>query len=248
MSSRNALIIRITIILVIYFILHNPVGRVQFELFQAVLYPIRNFVTFLHEFGHASGALITGGSVISIEIHSSGGGLAWTRGGNRAVTIMGGYLGSALFGNLLFYIGAKKPKWVKPTLSIVILAMLITGFLWYKTLYTTALLCIFAGALFVIGFKTKFGRDALMFLGLASVLYIIQNFNIGPRSDLSAFETEIGILPSRAWMYVWLTIALIFLAINLKMLFNIKQVKPSEKAPPRKRINTARRYNPIKKE
>jgi len=244
MTTRNALIIRISVISVIYFVLHNPVGGVQFDLFQTLLYPIRNFVTFLHEFGHALGAVITGGSVISVEIHSGGGGLAWTRGGNRAVVIMGGYIGSALFGNILFFIGAKKPKWVKPTLAIIIVAMLITGFLWYKTPFTTALLCIFSVALFIIGFKTKFGRDVLMFLGLASVFYIIQNFNIGPSSDLAAFEREIGFLSAKIWMYIWLAIAIALLGLNLKMLFNIKDI---EEPVPRRRINTARRYNPIKK-
>ncbi len=243
MTTRNALILRIVVISVIYFVLNNPVGWTQWKTFQLILYPITNFVIFLHEFGHAFGALITGGSVDSVEIHSRGG-TAWTSGGNRAIVLMGGYIGSALFGNLLFYIGARKPNWVKPTLAVVILAMLVTGFLWYRTLFTTALLCIFAGALFLIGFKTKFGRDVLMFLGLASVLYIIQNFNVGPSSDLAAFEREIGFLPAKVWMYIWLIISLAIVGLNLKMLFNIKDV---QEVAPRKQINTTRRYNPIKK-
>ena len=83
-----------------------------------------------------------------------------------------------------------------------------------------------------------------MFLGLASVLYIIQNFRIGPSSDLASFQREIGFLSAKIWMYVWLVISLAIVALNLKMLFNIKEV---DAPPPRKRINTTRRYNPIKK-
>lgn len=243
MTSRTSIALRIIVITTIYFILKNPVDSTQWKLFQIILYPITNFVIFLHEFGHALGALITGGSVNAIEIHSQGG-YAYVNGGNRAVILMGGFIGSAFFGNLLFYIGAKKPNWVKPTLAIVILAMLVTGFLWYKTLFTTSLLCVFSGALFLIGFKTKFGREVLMFLGLASVLYIIQSFRIGPSGDLAYFEKDIGIFPAKVWMYIWLGIVLAILVINLKMLFNIKEI---ESPPPRKQLNTTRRYNPIKK-
>jgi len=240
MTSRSSLAFRIIIITAVYFGLSRYSGSWGWH----SLYPVRNFSTFLHEFGHAFGALITGGSVDSIQIHAKGGGLAWTRGGNRAVIIMGGYIGSAFLGNLLFYIGAKRPRWVKPTLVMIILVMLITGFVWYRTLFTTVFLCIFAGALFLIGFKTKFGRDVLMFFGLTSVLYIIQNFQIGPSGDLASFEKEIGLFPAKVWMYIWLGIVLILLAINMKMLFNIIEI---EEPTPRKRVNTKLRYNPYKK-
>lgn len=243
MSSRSSLALRIIIFSAIYFLLNNPGTMVQWKVFQVILYPIRTFVIFLHEFGHAFGALITGGSVDSIEIHNRGG-TAWTSGGNRAVVIMGGYIGSAFFGNLLFYIGARKPEWVKISIGLIIFTMLITAFLWYRTLFTTGLLCAFAAGLFLIGFKTKFGRDILMFLGLASVLYIIQNFRIGPASDLAAFEREVGFLSAKIWMYIWLIISLVIVALNLKMLFNIKDIEPPT---PRRKLNTTRRYNPIKK-
>jgi len=83
-----------------------------------------------------------------------------------------------------------------------------------------------------------------MFFGLASVLYIIQNFQVGPSGDLASFEKEIGLFPAKVWMYIWIGIVLILLAINMKMLFNIKEIEEVES---RKRINTTRRYNPIKK-
>ena len=75
-----------------------------------ILYPIRLFVTFLHEFGHAAGAIITGGEVRHIRIDPNAGGVTQSAGGSRAITIMGGYIGSAIFGNALVYIGARKEK------------------------------------------------------------------------------------------------------------------------------------------
>jgi len=196
-----------------------------------ILYPVRLFVTFLHEFGHAAGALVTGGAVEHIEIMPNGSGLTSTFNGSPAIIIMSGYIGSAIFGNILFYIGARKQKWVKPTLILVIAALLITGFIWYNTFFTTAILCGFAALLFVIGFKTKFGREILMLLGLASVLYIIQDFNVGPTSDLAAFERELVFIPARVWMFIWLAIVLGLLALNLKILFSVKEIETPEPPP-----------------
>jgi len=89
---------------------------------RRILYPITLLVTFLHEFGHGIGAVITGGWVEEIQINKDGSG--WTRsvGGNRPVIIMGGYLGSAIFGNILFYVGAKLQRLVKPMLILLVIA------------------------------------------------------------------------------------------------------------------------------
>jgi hypothetical protein len=37
-----------------------------------VIYPINLFVTFLHEFGHAFFALVTGGNVLEVQVNSDG--------------------------------------------------------------------------------------------------------------------------------------------------------------------------------
>jgi len=245
MTSRSSLALRIIIITAIYFGLSTYGGLLGWK----VLYPIRLFVTFLHEFGHAAGALITGGAVEYIEIETNSAGVTSTFNGNRSVILMGGYIGSAIFGNLLFYIGARRHSWVKPTLVLVIAAMLITGFIWYNSLFTTAILCGFSAILFFVGFKTNYGREILMLLGLASIIYIIQDFNVGPASDLAQMERELKYIPAKVWMYIWLGIVLAILVLNLKMLFSVRTTEPKEKLTPspRKRINTTRRFNPIKK-
>jgi hypothetical protein len=222
MTTRRSIFLRIFIILAIYFGATYFGGIWGWRLF----YPVRIFVTFLHEFGHAFGALITGGAVEYIRIDPNAGGVTSSLGGNRPVIIMGGYLGSALFGNLLFYIGATKPRLVKPVLSLVIFTMLVSGFIWYKSLFTTLVLCAFAAFLFFIEFKTKYGRDVLMFLGLASVIYILQDTTSGPSSDLLAFEREMGFFSNQTWMVIWFILALAILAWNVKMLLGIKDETP----------------------
>ncbi len=223
-STRVGLILRIAVMCAVYFGLSLYGGEVG----RKLLYPIRIFVTFLHEFGHAAGALITGGEVVSVVIEQNGAGATATIDGSRAVILMGGYLGSALFGNILFYIGARAPRLVKPALIVIIAAMAVTGIIWYWTVFTTFILFVFSAALFVLGFKTKFGREILMFLGLISVIYIIQDTASGPSSDLRAFEEELRFFPAKVWMLIWLALALGLLAVNARMLWG-------EGAPPKPR-------------
>lgn len=222
----HPIFIRVILITTAYFGLTYFGGQIGWKL----LYPIRIFVTFLHEFGHAIGAIITGGSVEHVRINANGSGVTTSLNGNFAVILMGGYIGSALFGNILFYIGAKQTKLVKPVMALLILALLITAFVWFNSVFTTFILVVFAAALFWVGFKTTFGRDILMLLGLASVIYIIQDTAAGPSSDLKAFEQEMILFPAKFWMYIWLAIALGLIALNLKLLFKAEKTEPKEEA------------------
>lgn len=226
--SRRALLFRVLTLTAIYLGLSYFGGRTGWHL----LYPIRIFVTFLHEFGHAAGAVLTGGSVSSVELlpGAGAGGGTWSSGGFRPVVIMGGYLGSAIFGNALFYIAAKKPGWSKAVIGILIAAMILTAVVWYTSVFTTALLFAYSGVLFWIGFKTRYGRDVLMLLGVASVIYILQNTAIGPSGDLAQFEAHMKFIPARGWMLIWFTVAAGILLLNLKLLFSAKPDAPLPRA------------------
>lgn len=206
---------RIIVYLAIYFGLRFFGGEIGYK----ILYPINLLVTFLHEFGHALGAIITGGSVLEINVSQSGAGFTRTRGGNLPIILMGGYLGSALFGNLLFLIGAKSQKLSNPVLGILGAIMIFTSIYWYNSMFTSGFLIIFSLFLFLIVVKTTWASEVLMFLGLASIIYIIQDFNVGPSSDLNKYAEEMVILPMKAWMYIWLGVVLILCYYNLQLVF-----------------------------
>lgn len=72
-----------------------------------LLYPLRIFVTFIHESGHAVAALLTGGSVDSLHVNPSGSGVTWVRVSPlwAWISLSGGYVGAALFGALLLQVG-----------------------------------------------------------------------------------------------------------------------------------------------
>lgn len=69
---------------------------------SVVTFPIRMFVTFIHEGAHALAALLSGYPVIRMTVHWDGSGLTLTGGQNWFVA-GAGYLGTMLFGVWLLY-------------------------------------------------------------------------------------------------------------------------------------------------
>ncbi len=80
---------------------------------EVIVYPLRLFVTYVHEASHSLAALITGGAVEGFTISANGSGLAITAGGSRAFILPAGYLGAALFGSMLFFLTNRIPHWVR---------------------------------------------------------------------------------------------------------------------------------------
>lgn len=212
---KNSPIFGMLIVLAVYLGLQYFGGDVG----AMILYPVTLLVTFLHEFGHAVGAIITGGKVDFLRVNPDGSGVTGTINGWRSIILMGGYIGSAIFGNLLFYIGVKKPRYANYALYALALFMGISGFFWFETLFTTGFLLAFGLGLLLIARYTNWARWVLMFLGMASIIYIVQDFNVGPSSDLEAYAKLFVVVPKTVWMYIWLGIVLLLSFLNLRQIF-----------------------------
>lgn len=217
---RDNIIMKTIAIGLLYFLLRFMGGSFG----QILLYPITLLVTFLHEFGHAFGAAITGGSIEGMQVNADGSGETNTIGGSAAITLMGGYIGSAFFGNLLFYIGAKKPRFHRITLVILGGLMLFAGVFWYKSIISTLILFVYGILLYIIARHAEWVSWALMFFGLASILYIIQDFNFGPSSDLMQFEHVVGFFPATIWKYLWLAVVIFMFISNLRLIVTNKRL------------------------
>ena len=96
-----------------------------------ILYPLRLFVTFVHEAGHGLTAILTGGRFERFIVFPNGAGLAYTAGGSPFFVLQMGYLGAALFGAILMYATnrAKDVRWVAIVVGLffAICALLFTG-------------------------------------------------------------------------------------------------------------------------
>lgn len=194
---------------------------------QIILYPFKLLVTMLHEFGHAMGAVVTGGDVDSIKINADGSGWCKTAGGSRGIVLMGGYIGSALFGNFLLYMGFVYKKYAKYVLYALAAVLLVISTIWSADLTNTVFVILFLAGITLIN-RTKYNYIFLMLLGVLSVAHIINDFNVGPTSDLAKFAETWPLISATVWMYIWLLFAV---AITGFTVYRMVKVKPKTKFP-----------------
>jgi hypothetical protein len=102
---RQALLITVVAMVVVYFLWN--IRDLSF-----ILYPLKLFVTYVHEAGHGLMALLTGGKVVGFMVSPDGSGLTGSIGGSRALILPAGYLGAALFGSILFYMVNRFPRYI----------------------------------------------------------------------------------------------------------------------------------------
>lgn len=191
-----------------------------------ILYPFRLFVTYVHEAGHGTAALITGGRFLGFEILPNGAGQAITGGGSRLLILPAGYLGAALFGAVLFYINNRFH------ISRVLAVALGVGLIIFSLLFgRIALLSLivgiaFGGVLIALGLRANdyvngFVLNILAMLnGLNAVLDVWQlisnsSATLGAiRNDAAAFSAEIApLIPAAVWAFLWALLALIMLGV-----------------------------------
>ncbi|MFN8448139.1 MAG: M50 family metallopeptidase [Anaerolineae bacterium] len=189
-----------------------------------ILYPVRLFVTFVHEAGHGLAAILTGGHFENFRVDPNTAGVALTSGGARWLVLPAGYLGAALFGALLFYITNTVPYPRTISLILAILVAVITVL--FTDLLSTAFLVGLGSALVLLALWRYADRsvnllvlDALAILtGLNVVLDLValishSNAAMGEvLNDAAAFSRDVApILPPVVWAVVWTIIAVLML-------------------------------------
>lgn len=216
-SDRRLLLALVAVVVVL--ILWN-IPQLDF-----LLYPFRLFVTYVHESGHGTAALISGGRFLGFEIFGNGSGRALTAGGSRALILPAGYLGAALFGSVLFYLNNRFHR------SRLIAIILGIGLIVYSVLFgRIALLSLIVGSAFGIGL-VALGWKANEYLNsfLLNVLAILTSLNAvldiyqlvgnssaslgSVRNDAAAFANEVFPLPAAVWALLWSLIAIAMLGV-----------------------------------
>lgn len=183
-----------------------------------LIYPFILSGTIFHEFGHAIGAIITDGQVHHLQINANTSGVTTTSGGIRSIVIMGGYIGSIIFGNILLFVGYVSSRmFANLFLKGIAIVFFICSFVWFSNITSFAITGIFAASLYYIS-KTKFSKLIIMTIGALMVVHIIQDFNGGPSSDLNAYHKLWPMLSPAAWSIVWLLIAIAITYLNMRFL------------------------------
>ena len=204
-------LLTLIILIAIYFALkyYIPYGNY-------IIYPITLIVTFLHEFGHSFFAIITGWDVKNIQINSDWSGFAITAWGWRSIILMGWYIWSAIFWNILLYIWLKKEKYAEKIIYFLAWLMVFTAIFWFNSIFSSIMLLAIAWVFILLAKKSTFDSIILQFLWIATILYIIEDFNVWPSSDLAKFADIFIIVPQFIWMYLWLILVIVITGLNLK--------------------------------
>ncbi len=189
------------------------------------LYPLRLFVTFIHEGCHALVALLTGGQVTQIIINPDGSGLTWTRGGVEALVVMAGYVGATAYGAGLLALGrqsgAARIALMVSALIVGLLCLIFVrdlfGFVW--GIGIAAGLGIAARRL-----STRGAEITVMFLGVqctVNALYDLRTLiglsaGFGGQVSDAVLMSQIIPLPPLFWAVLWSGLSLGILGLALR--------------------------------
>ena len=194
---------------------------------SAITYPVRLFVTFVHESGHSLAALLTGGQVNGFQVSLDGSGHAEVKGGSLALIAPAGYLGAALFGSLLFFLTNRIPRWTRGLsflVGLAIIALTLSYAMPDGERNATALVVGtgFGVGLIALGWFAPrminvFMLDTLAILtGLNAVFdlwLLVRNPGAGDgANDAARFSSEITpLLPASVVAFMWAAIAIAML-------------------------------------
>ncbi len=218
LQRRRALLITAAAIVIVYIIWNVP----QLE---AVLYPFRLFVTYVHEAGHGTMALVSGGQFLDFVVSPDGSGVARTIGGSRLLILPAGYLGAALFGAVLFYL-ANRLRYGRAISMVLGVGLILFSLAFGRVSPTALLVGVGFGALLIaLGWKAGDYINLLILnvlavmTGLNAVFdlwFLISNSGVQAgdlRNDAAAFQQAVApLVPAAVWALLWALAAVLMLA------------------------------------
>jgi len=197
------------------------IAAVIFIQLPLVSVPFKWLESYFHEISHGLAALVTGGSVVKIELFPNGAGLCTTRGGFTLFITFMGYAGAILWGCLIYSIASINQKAAKIASGLIIALICGSLIFWVRDLLTLLILIIVLG-IFVLQFKLpklghlqkllKFTGIMVLLNSLLSPLYLLDGRSIGDGARLA----EITFIPELIWVIIWSTMAVLALIVLSK--------------------------------
>ncbi len=186
-----------------------------------ILYPLKVLVVFFHESSHALMTVLTGGKVETLVVNANQGGYVVSRGGSRFITLSAGYLGSLVWGALIYLIAVRTRK---DKTAMALLGGIIVGIalLFGGNLFGIGF-CLLSGVIMIsLGFKAseKINDFILRLIGLTNMIYVpldIYSDTISRshlRSDARMLAEEFG-GATLIWGGLWLVISVVIIIFCL---------------------------------
>jgi len=187
-----------------------------------VLYPLKLLVVFFHESSHALATILSGGEVAQLVLLKEQGGYVMSRGGSRFLVLNSGYLGSLLWGVIIYLLGVHTRLDKAALMILGIVVILIT--LGFAGSLFTIVFGLIAGITLVLVARylsQDISDFILRLIGLTSMLYVpldIFSDTISRsqlNSDARMLATEYG-GTTIMWGVVWLLISVFIIFICLR--------------------------------
>ncbi|MFC1744296.1 M50 family metallopeptidase [Candidatus Riflebacteria bacterium] len=199
-----------------------------------IIYPLKLLVVFFHELSHGLAAVLTGGEIIRIEIVAMQGGVCYFKGGIPFITASAGYLGSLLWGVVIYLTAlfTRKDKEVCFVLGLIILGITL---LYIRNLFGFFFCLFFAIALMLSGkyLGEMFNDLTLRTIGMTSMLYapldiyddVIRRSYL-TSSDGAAIAKMFGSIPILGntvfWGVFWVLLSFLILGVSLFLGLKVK--------------------------
>lgn len=190
-----------------------------------VMYPFEIITTFLHEISHAFGFLLTGGSVIEMNVHPDSSGSLPGYGGSKFFIFSSGYVGSCIFGAMLYLAASKseKDRWILAFFGVAILGLTIifngNEFALIAGVITAAI------SLLIAKFAPNIVCDYLLrFIGLTSMLFPVYDVYMGViknpqlRTDAAMLAESFG-GSTVMWGWLWIIVSLVVIGLTVRWSF-----------------------------
>ena len=182
-----------------------------------VIYPLKLLVVFFHESSHAIATWLTGGTVEELVLVKEQGGHVLSRGGNLFIILSAGYLGSLLWGVILFVL-AVATRFDRIIMACLGLFMVIISLLFAKGLFTLGFSLTTASLMLLAArFLSQPLNDLLLrLIALTSMMYApldIYSDTISRshlKSDAYMLAEQVG-GSTLMWGMVWISISLMII-------------------------------------
>lgn len=226
-----------------------------------LVYPIRLFVTFIHESSHVLAALLTGGSVHSLTIAADGSGVVYSVPSGwlgALLTSSAGYLGSTAFGVLLLVLLRKQVaprKILFGSAAFIAVMTLFFGILSpifnifslevgvLSLAFTVIAGALIAAALFALGkyASLKVANFSVAFLAVQCLLNALTDLKTlfyinSPLGGMDMANDATNManatgIPSFMWVLIWIGISIIMISIGLRVYAVSKKPNPNSDLP-----------------
>jgi hypothetical protein len=186
-----------------------------------VMYPLKLLVVFFHESSHALMTVMTGGEVTGMVVDRDQGGHVVSRGGDRVLVLNAGYLGSLVWG-MLIYLGAVRSALDKALMFLLGLGIMVIAGLFVRELFSLVFSLLAGSVLLVLAIKASMiiNDVILRLIGLTSMIYVpldiysdtIERSHL--RSDAFMLAEEVG-GTTLLWGITWAVVSALLVLLTL---------------------------------